>query len=327
MNSFKTHFSVLSVSVLLAACGGGGGGGDSSPAAVSPTTPTTSTSTSTPAPSQTVLGSLQLSVPAPTYTAGSVQLDFFTRLNDARTKFGVGLLAQNSAIDTAANNHVLYMGANNITGHFETDSSKPHYTGYQQLDRMNAAGYGGVYGGEDISYTGTTADFDVLMGTLYHRGGLLSQGIVDVGIGNGTGIYSATVVDLGSKTTAYQFPAAGFLGLYPYDMQTNVGTSFQAENPSPFAVGDNSIHGYPISIASKFGTTITATSFTLLENSVVIATQAFNSANDPNHRMGSHELVYVPTQALKSNTTYSVTFTGTVDGTAVSRNWSFTTGA
>lgn len=325
MKSFKTHFSVLSVSVLLAACGGGGGG-DSSPAAVSPTTPTTSTSTSTPAPSQTVLGSLQLSVSAPTYTAGSVQLDFFTRLNDARTKFGVGLLAQNSAIDTAANNHVLYMGVNNITGHYETDSTKPNYTGYQPLDRMNAAGYGGVYGGEAIAYSSTTDGFDRLMATLYHREGLLSQGIVDVGIGVGTGIYSATVIDLGYKTTAYQFPAAGFLGLYPYDMQTNVGKIFIDENPSPFP-GGGSGYGYPVSVMSKFGTTIIAGSFTLLENSVVVPTQVFNSANDPNKRLASHELVYVPTQSLKANTTYSVTFTGTVDGTAVSRNWSFTTGA
>lgn len=324
MKSLKMRLSVLTVSVMLAACGGGG----SSPAAgVSSTSATASTPTPAPtAPTQTPSGSLQTSVSASTYTAGSVQLDFFTRLNDARTKFGVGLLAQNSMIDTAANNHVLYMGANNITGHYETDSTKPNYTGYQPLDRMNADGYGGVYGGEAIAYSSTTDGYDRLMATLYHREGLLSQGIVDVGIGVGTGIYSATVIDLGYKTTAYQFPAAGFLGLYPYDMQTNVGKIFIDENPSPFP-GGVSGYGYPISVMSKYGTIIVAGSFTLLENGIAVPTQVFNSVNDPNKRLGNHELVYVPTQSLKANTTYSVTFTGTVDGTAVSRNWSFTTGA
>ncbi|WP_434034705.1 hypothetical protein [Cupriavidus sp. a3] len=50
----------------------------------------------------------------PTYAEGSGQLALFKGVNTLRQKFGVGLLAQDAALDTAAQAHAVYLNAHSV---------------------------------------------------------------------------------------------------------------------------------------------------------------------------------------------------------------------
>lgn len=58
----------------------------------------------------------------------------------------------------------------------------------------------------------------------------------------------------------------------------------------------------------------------------VLSLQLLYSANDPNKIVQAYEAVAYPASALLPNTTYTVSITGTVNGSPFSRNFSFTTG-
>jgi len=58
----------------------------------------------------------------------------------------------------------------------------------------------------------------------------------------------------------------------------------------------------------------------------LISLKVLDSATDPNKLLPKFEGVAYPTSPLQPNTTYSVSITGTVNGTAFSRNFTFTTG-
>jgi hypothetical protein len=94
----KLTLSAVSIATSLAACGGGGDSG-----AVGATTPVVQTPVMQTAIVQTPLvttdKSLQITVPAFTYTAGSQELAAITVLNERRLKCGFGILNQNAQLD------------------------------------------------------------------------------------------------------------------------------------------------------------------------------------------------------------------------------------
>src|SRR5471032_1381663 len=199
-------------------------------AATPPTTPTSPTGpTVTP-------GNLQTTVPTPTYTAGSQELAFFTAYNAFRQAEGLGLLAQNTKLDTADKNHLKYHFTNTdlnfqsidpATGrplfHIE-DPKRPNFTGVQELDRANFAQYGGIYVGESGTYgsgQGAVAALNLLLGGVYHRAGLMFQGPKDFGIAIGTDALQTTVMTFGFVTTR-QSNASNYFGFYPAANQTGV---------------------------------------------------------------------------------------------------------
>lgn len=58
-----------------------------------------------------------------------------------------------------------------------------------------------------------------------------------------------------------------------------------------------------------------------------ISLQILNSETDPNHLLGQYQAVAYPTTPLQPNTQYSVALNGTINGTAFSRAFTFTTGS
>ena len=98
--------AVISMSMVLTACGGGGGGGNSSSAPASASQPATS---GTSVPPQTTIANA-------TYAAGSMQASAFSTLNAYRLAMGVGALAQDSILDTSAQAHSQYLYANLSNG-------------------------------------------------------------------------------------------------------------------------------------------------------------------------------------------------------------------
>lgn len=127
--------------IALSACGGGSDSGTTkTPDPVAKTCANGGSDYPTCTPPVTP-GNLQLSVPAPTYGAGSIELQTFNEWNELRKKMGLGLVKQDADLDRAAQAHANYMTLNKVFQH-EEDPSKPGFTGVTPKDRSLAAGYG-----------------------------------------------------------------------------------------------------------------------------------------------------------------------------------------
>lgn len=338
MNLFSTFksFVLIFLVATLAACGGGG---DPAPTTSEPTTP------SAVAPKVTT-------VPTPTYTGE--ELAAFTALNNARSSCGFGLLKQDTRLDQAAIGHADWQIYNRIAAHFQT-SGTPLFTGVSPLDRILAQGYTDtqdanvqdefVYGTGTNDKTGFGA-FSIknLLNAPYHAAGLVG-GFRDVGIAirNMTDA-GATDASSGRRVTvlnpAFQNSAGSQQAAYgdtdvftyPCAGSTNVARILSNEYPNPTPGRDLAVEplGTTIHIAIKEGHQLVINSASVtpvLGGQPVVMATSVTSANDPNGFFKPNQ-GYVATNApLAANTTYQVNITGTNNGVAFSRSFSFTTGS
>lgn len=332
--------AALAAAAALAACGGGG-------SSSSDTGTGSGGSNSGNGGGSSSGGDVQTSVPASTYTAGSAEAEAFTVLNNERQRCGFGLLAQSTKLDTAAGNHAAYltnlMNANAApTGHTE-DAANAGFTGATPDVRISGSGYAATAWGEDVGFynlgTGsvsTDAAFGAalvhnLMATVYHQASLL-HGFRDVGLGvsyasTSTAYPEAVLVaDLGT-TSDMQGPAD--VVSYPCNGSVNVQPYMLGESPNPFAglgFAPDSSTGQPIYFHSASGTTINLTSASITASGgASITTYLYGASQDPNGLLSSNEAFVIPRAGLEQGTTYSVTVNGTVDGTAFTRSFSFST--
>lgn len=341
MTYFIRRLAATAVTISLAACGGGEG---SAPVRTAPT------SSSAPA---VIPADLQTSVPALTYAPQSEEFAFATELNRFRQRAGLGLLAQNPLLDKSAENHLRYVLANDATKggtvdmrtvdsatgrstfHIEA-AGKPNFTGVQEIDRAKSAGYRGSYVGEELTFAGGKGAQVALSSpvrTIYHRAGLMLQGIREVGVAVGQDQSQTFTLEFGY--VAPQSNASDFLSIHPGDNETGVGRYTGVETPNPFPDLSTSNDdfptktGYPISVVSKEGTTLQMLTFTIIEagSTVPLDARLMTKDNDPNRYLGSNIAFLVAKGTLKANTTYSVAFSGRVNNIVVNKNSTFTTGA
>lgn len=343
--------SKLSLAVLvvatLSACGGGGGGSATSVAPPGGTPPVVTPPVVTPPVVSPPPSDIQTSVPAPSYLAGSQELAFFTIFNDFRSKLGLGLLAQNTKLDAANQNHVKYLMSNADvdfsavdpkTGrpyfHLE-DASRPNYTGTTELDRANFAQYSGVYVGEFGGYgkgQGAAIAITDLIATVYHRAGLMFQFPREIGIAVAND-RNQTIVATVAFSSSQQFNASNFFGTYPADKQTNVPRTAYIETPNPFpevAYADfGTKTSFPINVVAANNAKLAVTTFTVTEAGQAAAhdVRLLTKDSDPNKLLAGNTAYLVGKSPFKPNTTYNVSFSGFVDGSAVTKEWSFTTGS
>lgn len=332
----------LIASAVLSACGGGGGGssgGVVSPPVVVPPVPVTPVDTNP----------LQTSVAAPLYAAGTLELAAFTALNQARSTYGVGQLAQNAPLDLAASNHAAYIqgrvnaGDFNAVGHTE-DATQSGFTGVTSADRIAYAKYAASATGEDLasfvqvkgvsSVPGAVA-VDSLLSAPYHRFSLFDS-FKDVGIkeaslalADQTGLYHVPVINLGlASGAASQLPAADWIGVWPADKAANVMYGFAGESPNPIPVNNGACAGYPVSLQVRGGQVLTTNMFTLVETagSAPVSVQLSTAASDVNPSMARANTAYViPYKPLKLATQYTAHFVGSHNGVTIDKTWSFTT--
>ena len=112
ISSLRAVFKLtgIGVAATLVACGGGGGGGESAgsvtpgPIVVAP-------------PPAVLDTSIMTSVPAATYAAGTGERVAYDLLNAERQRCGLGLLAQNTKLDSAAAAQLKYSISNNTLTH------------------------------------------------------------------------------------------------------------------------------------------------------------------------------------------------------------------
>ncbi|CAN7643284.1 CAP domain-containing protein [Massilia sp. LjRoot122] len=351
MMKLKTSVAAIAVSLFLAACGGGGSDAASNaPVSGSPTTPPVAT----PAPTPIVPPSdLQTSVPSLTYPMASAEYEFVNALNQFRASVGLGLLAQSTLLDKSARNHLEYVLKNDVlnggqvnmrtndaaTGrsmfHIE-NATYPLYTGVNEAERARFVGYNGGYVGEELAFAGGKGGriaLSSLAATIYHRAGLMMQGLRDVGVAVGTDRSQTVTLEFGYVQP--QSNASDFVGVYPASNQTGVGLHTYVETPNPFpelstATDDFPTKtGYPISVVVKEGVQLEVLTFTMTEAgaSSPLQGRVMTRDNDPNRMLGTNIAFFVASARLKPNTTYTVSFSGRAANVVIKKDWSFSTGA
>ena len=320
----------------LTACGGGGGGAPEPPPAPPPPTP---------APAPTAPIAAQLSVPTPVgYDAD--RLAAFNRLNEIRLSAGLGMLAQSTAMDRAAQAHADWMIANDSFTHDEMAGTSG-FTGTNWARRDEAFGYVPVGGGEVMSSGATPGPgVDLLVNAVYHRAFLLAIEPVDVGVG-----WSDSAVETLSKPLVIDLtrPSSDALrglgqmaqdsiqgvAIWPLNDARDVPLRLGLESPNPVPTQDVLSLGTPVSITVDRMKTITASRFVLTnrQTGAVVATQALTYQSDPNGVVTGSYVAAIPLSALAPAATYDVAFSGTTlefpSGVVatVDRAWSFTTAA
>ena len=341
--------SLLSLTVIaasLSACGGGGGGGGGG-TAIPPAT----------------FSSLAATVPAASYGAianGSA----FDLINQIRSGAGAGKLMQSSALDLAAKSHTgyfmqnsnldgAYIGATHegvLGGHYEDPANLGFY-GKTAQERATKAGYAGK-ARELISFgAANSVDcIESLENSVYHLAQIISPLYVDVGISFESSSAGGTVcsIELGLPgTTLGQLPAAGSVAIYPYAGQTAVAPTFYNRAEAPIPAPDLNSAGHPVAVSlysmaapALVGSDIVINEFSMktvnggtpvavrvLAKSGVTSNMPGGPALSTDDAIADAGVVFLlPTAPLAVNTTYKVTFAATLKGTAVTKDWSFTTG-
>ena len=321
----------------LTACGGGGGAGASEPPPPPPPP--------TPSPAPTAPIAAQLSVPTPVgYDAD--RLAAFNRLNEIRLSAGLGMLAQSTAMDQAAQAHADWMIANNAFTHDETEGTSG-FTGTNWARRDEAFGYVPVGGGEAMSAGATPgAGVDALVNAVYHRAFLLAIEPVDVGIGWSDGTVTSFSRPLVIDLTRPSSDAVRGLGqmaqdsiqgvaIWPLNGAHEVPLRLGLESPNPVSGQDVLSLGTPVSITVDRMKTITPSRFLLTshQTGAVVPTQILTYQSDPNGIVTGSYVAAIPLAALAPAVTYDVAFSGTTlefpSGAVatIDRAWSFTTAA
>jgi len=338
---------IASLSAMVAACGGGGGSSDTVGSGT-PTPPPPAPSAPAPAPTPSApAGTTQNT---PTYAAGSVQSTILTQVNSNRSQCGFPTLSQNTILDAAAQAHTDYQVANGFVVTDEEVVGNPDFTGVTANDRAIAKGWpsglyaatqnAGVIDGNlttDAQYGATT--FQAWETGVYHQTAVTWLANV-VGIGTSSGTYSGSTAVISGlvfssdgsgtdKIAANQLPAT-----FPCAGVTGIPSYGAGESPMPpvyetvsTVSGDIQRWGTPVTVEGNSTDVVqlSAATYTAPDNTVIQLNQV-TAANDPNKLTTANKVVAYPTNALASNTTYTVDLVGTINGVAFTKHFTFTTG-
>jgi len=307
----------------LVACGGGGGGdtgnaggSTGSGGSVNPPSP------GTPAPD-----------PAAPVATNNIATDGFNWINYRRGQVAMSTLTRNSIIDTAAQGHSDYQRINNTVTHVQT-AGKTGFTGASLQNRLENAGYRFTTPnaiGEVISATTGGTGFNMaeeLITAIYHRFVIFEPVFREIGTGAATASnnYSYFTADFVTNGSYGAGLPAGTLATWPFNGQTQVTPDFNSDYEEPDPVPNASVVGYPVSVHTNLTSTLTVQSFSIRARgtSTDLPTRLLAQGQDANTTTRS-AVAIVPLSRLASATTYDVSFSGTIDGTPVTRAWSFTT--
>ncbi|MCE4547643.1 MULTISPECIES: CAP domain-containing protein [unclassified Caballeronia] len=322
-NNFKLSMAAIAASLLVAACGGGGGrSSDASPAA--PASGASTPATTTPA-----------NLTTPQYPADSFHLAAFNLLNQQRQQCGFPALQENTVLDQSVAAHAQYQATNNIVSDTETAGASG-FTGVSYADRAAHFGFpqnapiGGVSGGLYTNATWTEAHYGQqaiygLISGVYHS--MIAVAPMNtVGIGKVATTYNGFPQEWYSLALAnYQQITTNAPLTFPCQGTTGVANDSFGEMPTPPATSGH--WGTPVAVAGNPDDTIVMQSATMTDSaSHVIALQVLDSATDPNKILPRWMGVAYPATPLSPNAQYTVSLTGTINGVAFSRTFTFTTG-
>lgn len=299
----------------LVACGGGGGGGTDTVATPVGVTPPANIVPDTAAPTAT----------------GSIAVDGRNWINYRRTQLGVPVVTENVLINNAALGHSEYLRTNSVMSHDQA-AGKPGFTGATLKDRLNAAGYtipanGYAYGEVISGVTRGTGFFmaEELVTAIYHRFVMFEPKFREIGTGAATSSsgYSYFTADFASRGGFGPGIAANAVVTWPFNGQTGVVPNFMSDTEEPDPVPNQNEVGYPISVHANIDAPLTMQTFTVRpRGGANLQVLVVNSSSTASQRTA---IAIIPLARLAAATTYDVSFSGTVNGSPVSRDWSFTT--
>jgi hypothetical protein len=210
---------------------------------------------------------------------------------------------------------------------------KPGFTGVHLLDRLQAAGYtfaNASYAyGEVISATTNNSGFymaEELITAIYHRFVIFEPKFKEIGTGAATTSagYTYFTSDFTANNGFGQGIGLGALVVWPFNGQANVPGNFFSDYESPDPVAGVNEVGYPVSVHADINATLVVQNFTMRpRGGTDVAVKLLKRDTDPDTPTSAAAIV--PLAVLKANTTYDVSFSGTVDAVPVSRSWFFTT--
>lgn len=311
----RSALLALLASLALAACGGGG---DSNGTGV------------------TTQNAAAVNEPGAPVATGNTADDGVAWFNYRRAQAGVRTLVRAPMADTAAQLHSEYQKIHNVITHEQT-AGTTGFTGVTVGDRLTAAGYQfrSAYAyGEVLSATSDTSGVNAaedLIAAIYHRFVILDPVFLQVGAGAATVRNGATYFT--TNFVADRLNAglgAGRFIVYPFSGQQRVPRNFFSDHEVPDPVPSRNEVGYPVSIHADITSTIEVQAFSIRPRGgtplqVQLLQNRSTSAAAADPLTPPSAAAIVPLGVLSPGTTYDVQFSGSVDGVAVSREWSFTT--
>ena len=271
------------------------------------------------------------SIDAPALT-GNIALDGRNWINYRRAQAGVPTVTQNAQIDNAALGHSEYLRTNNLLSH-DQEPGRQGFTGATLGDRLNAAGYtldrtrGFAYG-EVISGSSNGSGFfmsEELITAIYHRFVIFEPMFREIGTGAASASrgYHYFTADFASRNGYGPGIARGAIVTWPFNGQTGVAPNFFSDTEEPDPVPDRNEVGYPISVHVNLDSALTVDTFTVRPRGGAVLQVLRVDPVTTNTNFSAASII--PVLPLRAATTYEVNFTGTVNGAAVARAWSFTT--
>jgi hypothetical protein len=165
-----------------------------------------------------------------------------------------------------------------------------------------------------------------LITAIYHRFVMFEPKFREIGTGGATAAarnYNYFTADFATRGGFGPGIAANAIVTWPFNGQAGVTTNFMSDSEQPDPVPNVNEVGYPISVHANIDAPVTVQAFTVRpRGGSNLQVQAVESSTSPAQRTA---VAIVPLAPLKAATTYDVSFSGTVNGAAVTRDWSFTT--
>ena len=262
---------------------------------------------------------------------GDVATDGLAWINYRRSQAGLATMQRDARIDRAATAHASYQQLNNLITHDE-EASKSGFTGVTAPDRLRAAGYpldaAAVADGEVIAATAEPDGFaaaEGLMGAIYHRYLMLEPRFNLAGSGSAhrAGGYYWLNMNFVANSDSRGL-GAGRIVVWPMPDQRNVRTSFLSDEETPDPVAGQNEVGFPVSVHADGGTALSVSRFIIRERGGAdLPVKLLEHGSDSETPTSAAAII--PLSVLRKGATYEVEFSGAIDGTAVSRSWSFST--
>jgi len=277
-------------------------------------------------------GALAQASTAPALT-NDIALDGRNWINFRRSQIGMPELSHNPTIDIVAQGHSEYQRINNLVTHTQSPG-KQGFTGAELIDRLTSAGYvfkktNSYAYGEVISATGNQSGqfmAEELVTAIYHRFVIFEPAFKEIGTGAAATAagYAYFTANFTSNDGYGPGIGDGNIATWPFNGQTQVAPNFFSDYESPDPVDNINEVGYPISVHANINATVAVQSFSVRPRGGAIL-QAKQLGRPADLRTPRSAAAIVPLAPLKGGTTYDVSFSGTLDGAPISKNWSFTT--
>jgi uncharacterized protein YkwD len=250
-----------------------------------------------------------------------LQAGTLDRINWYRAEVGVPPASLHAALTESASGHVRYYDANQgspaLTGlglHLQQPDTDG-FTGASIRDRARAAGYTDGAVTENAGFGNLDAAVDWYMGTVNHRLPLIHPNAVDIGMAH-SGATGFGIIDVGVRGQAMDIDVPS---VYPPDGASNVPSSWDgAETPDP-APGVPRPLGYPITVAFARSQQVEWVALELLD-----AEGAPLEISTPRTDW-MRAAAIIPHHPLAAGSAYTARVEARVDGTPVTKVWSFTT--